>query len=150
MIIGICGGTGSGKTTIANRILESVSADEVVFIQQDLYYRDLKDMPLDYRNAANYAKSLNFPINYTIGNPGADTYKGYIGTVRSMEIFEGSGLPSTSVQLPNLPNYQIPSTALLKPDPFFRNDRVSLEPCIVVFGIVKAVVGATAFQPGER
>lgn len=54
MIIGICGGTGSGKTTIANRILESVSADEVVFIQQDLYYRNLKDMPLDYRNAANF------------------------------------------------------------------------------------------------
>ncbi|HYW70987.1 MAG TPA: uridine kinase [Pyrinomonadaceae bacterium] len=54
MIIGICGGTGSGKTTIANRILESVCADEVVFIQQDLYYRDLKDMPLDYRNAANF------------------------------------------------------------------------------------------------
>src|SRR3989454_8983211 len=54
MIIGICGGTGSGKTTIANRILQSVSADEVVFIQQDLYYRDLKDMPLDYRNVANF------------------------------------------------------------------------------------------------
>jgi uridine kinase len=54
MIIGICGGTGSGKTTVANRILESVRADEVVFIQQDLYYRNLKDMPLDYRNAANF------------------------------------------------------------------------------------------------
>src|SRR3954471_17804833 len=54
MIIGISGGTGSGKTTVANRILESVRADEVVFIQQDLYYRDLKDMPLDYRNAANF------------------------------------------------------------------------------------------------
>ena len=54
MIIGICGGTGSGKTTVANRILESVSADEVVFIQQDLYYRDLKDMPLDYRGVANF------------------------------------------------------------------------------------------------
>src|SRR5256714_15039243 len=54
MIIGICGGTGSGKTTVANRILETVSADEVVFIQQDLYYRNLKDLPLDYRNAANF------------------------------------------------------------------------------------------------
>jgi uridine kinase len=54
MIIGISGGTGSGKTTVANRILESVRADEIVFIQQDLYYRDLKDMPLDYRNAANF------------------------------------------------------------------------------------------------
>lgn len=54
MIIGISGGTGSGKTTVANRILESVRADEVVFIQQDLYYRNLKDMPLDYRNQANF------------------------------------------------------------------------------------------------
>jgi len=54
MIIGICGGTGSGKTTVANRILESVSACEVVFIQQDSYYRNLKDLPLDYRNIANF------------------------------------------------------------------------------------------------
>jgi uridine kinase len=54
MIIGICGGTGSGKTTVANRILESVSAGEVVFIQQDSYYRNLKDLPLDYRNVANF------------------------------------------------------------------------------------------------
>jgi uridine kinase len=54
MIIGICGGTGSGKTTVANRILESVSAREVAFIQQDSYYRNLKDLPLDYRNAVNF------------------------------------------------------------------------------------------------
>ena len=54
LIIGICGGTGSGKTTVANRILESVSADEVVFIQQDSYYRNINDLPLDYRNIANF------------------------------------------------------------------------------------------------
>ncbi|HEV2914591.1 MAG TPA: uridine kinase [Pyrinomonadaceae bacterium] len=54
MIIGICGGTGSGKTTVANRILESVNADDVVFIQQDSYYRNLKDLPLDYRQAVNF------------------------------------------------------------------------------------------------
>jgi uridine kinase len=54
MIIGISGGTGSGKTTVANRILESVSASEVVFIQQDSYYRNLQDLPLDYRNVANF------------------------------------------------------------------------------------------------
>src|SRR6266576_1978829 len=53
MIIGICGGTGSGKTTVANRILESVSANEVVFIQQDSYYRNLKDLPLDFQQIAN-------------------------------------------------------------------------------------------------
>ncbi|HLE63480.1 MAG TPA: uridine kinase [Pyrinomonadaceae bacterium] len=54
MIIGISGGTGSGKTTVANRILESVSASEVVFIQQDSYYRNLQDLPLDYRRLANF------------------------------------------------------------------------------------------------
>lgn len=54
MIIGICGGTGSGKTTVANKILEAVSASQVVFIQQDSYYRNLKDLPLDYRQVANF------------------------------------------------------------------------------------------------
>lgn len=54
MIIGICGGTGSGKTTVANRILESVSKDEVVFLQQDSYYRDLDQMPLDYHKKVNF------------------------------------------------------------------------------------------------
>ncbi|MGA9995868.1 MAG: uridine kinase [Pyrinomonadaceae bacterium] len=54
MIIGICGGTGSGKTTVANRILESVNANDVAFIQQDSYYRNLKDLPLDYRRAVNF------------------------------------------------------------------------------------------------
>ena len=54
MIIGICGGTGSGKTTVANRILESVSASQVVFIQQDSYYRNITEIPLDYRQVPNF------------------------------------------------------------------------------------------------
>lgn len=54
MIIGICGGTGSGKTTVANRILESVGASEVGFLQQDAYYRELDQMPLDYREKINF------------------------------------------------------------------------------------------------
>lgn len=54
MIIGICGGTGSGKTTVANSIVKSVSESDVIFIQQDSYYRDLKDMPLDDRQLANF------------------------------------------------------------------------------------------------
>lgn len=54
MIIGICGGTGSGKTTVANRILASVSAGEVVFLQQDSYYRDLDKLPLDFRQKVNF------------------------------------------------------------------------------------------------
>jgi len=54
LIIGICGGTGSGKTTVAKSILEAISPGDVVFIQQDSYYRNLKDLPLDYRNIANF------------------------------------------------------------------------------------------------
>ena len=54
MIIGICGGTGSGKTTIARKIIESVGRESVILIEQDSYYRNLADMPLDERHQANF------------------------------------------------------------------------------------------------
>ncbi len=54
MIIGICGGTGSGKTTIARAIVETVGAHNVVLIEQDSYYRNLADLPLDARHQANF------------------------------------------------------------------------------------------------
>jgi len=54
MIIGICGGTGSGKTTVARRILENVSDEQVAFLQQDSYYRNLGDMPLELRRQINF------------------------------------------------------------------------------------------------
>jgi len=54
MIIGICGGTGSGKTTVATRILETVSGEHVAFLQHDSYYRNLGDMPLELRHSINF------------------------------------------------------------------------------------------------
>jgi len=54
MIIGICGGTGSGKTTIARSIVEDIGAENVILLEQDSYYRNLIDMPLDERHLANF------------------------------------------------------------------------------------------------
>ena len=54
MIIGICGGTGSGKTTIARAIVDAVGRTNVVLVEQDSYYRNLADMPLDERHQANF------------------------------------------------------------------------------------------------
>ena len=47
MIIGISGGTGSGKTTVARRILEDVNVAEVIYLQQDSYYRNLGGSAVD-------------------------------------------------------------------------------------------------------
>ncbi|MEW6209543.1 MAG: uridine kinase [Acidobacteriota bacterium] len=54
MIIGISGGTGSGKTTVAQKIISSVGCDNVVYLQQDAYYRNLGDMPLELRHRVNF------------------------------------------------------------------------------------------------
>ena len=54
MIIGICGGTGSGKTTIARKIIEVVKRENVILLEQDSYYRNLEDMPLDARRQTNF------------------------------------------------------------------------------------------------
>lgn len=54
MIIGICGGTGSGKTTLARKIIETVGRKNVILVEQDSYYRNLADMPLDERRQANF------------------------------------------------------------------------------------------------
>lgn len=53
MIIGISGGTGSGKTTVAQRIIASIGAN-AVYLQQDSYYRNLGDMPRDLRRQVNF------------------------------------------------------------------------------------------------
>jgi uridine kinase len=45
IIIGVAGGTGSGKTTVANAILDRVGKDRIAVIAHDSYYRDVADMP---------------------------------------------------------------------------------------------------------
>lgn len=54
IIIGIAGGTGSGKTTVVRKIVESLPKDSVAVIPQDSYYNDQSDMPLEERKKTNF------------------------------------------------------------------------------------------------
>jgi uridine kinase len=53
-VLGIAGGTGSGKTTVAERLVAGLSNDRVVVIDHDAYYRDRSGMPLAERLLVNY------------------------------------------------------------------------------------------------
>jgi len=54
LIIGIAGGTGSGKTTVVKKLLERLPGNEVVILPQDSYYRDSSDKPLEERLEMNF------------------------------------------------------------------------------------------------
>jgi len=54
LIIGVAGGTASGKTTVVQAILDRVGRDRVAFIQHDSYYRDLSQLPLEERRKFNF------------------------------------------------------------------------------------------------
>ncbi len=54
VIIGVGGGSGSGKTTVVNRILEGIGEDNIVLIQHDSYYRDLSHLKLEERKKQNF------------------------------------------------------------------------------------------------
>jgi uridine kinase len=53
IIIGVAGGTASGKTTVSDAILERVGRDRIAYIQHDSYYRDLSYLPLEERRKLN-------------------------------------------------------------------------------------------------
>jgi len=54
IIIGIAGGTGSGKTTVVKRIIDSLPKDEVALIPQDSYYKDSSNVPVEERQNINF------------------------------------------------------------------------------------------------
>lgn len=54
LVIGIAGGTGSGKTTVVRKIIESLPKDEVAVMPQDSYYKDNAHIPLEVRLKMNY------------------------------------------------------------------------------------------------
>lgn len=62
LIIGIAGGTGSGKTTVVNKIIESLPKGEVAVLSQDAYYKDNSHLPMEERQEINFdhPNSLEF------------------------------------------------------------------------------------------
>ncbi len=64
LTIGIAGGTGSGKTTVAQTILGDVAEGSVAYIAHDAYYKDLVDLPQMQRESLNFdhPDSLDTPL----------------------------------------------------------------------------------------
>jgi len=64
LIVGIAGGTGSGKTTVVRKIMDQFPEGEVVMIPQDAYYRDNSQIPLAERQEINFdhPRSLEFSL----------------------------------------------------------------------------------------
>ena len=54
LVIGIAGGSGSGKTTVAQSILQRVGPDRIAFLQHDSYYKDLSGLPPAQRAEVNF------------------------------------------------------------------------------------------------
>lgn len=54
VIIGIAGGTGSGKTTVARAIYDRVGRDRIEWISHDSYYRDFGNLPIEELHAVNW------------------------------------------------------------------------------------------------
>lgn len=60
LIIGIAGGTGSGKTTVARSVIDRLGSDKVTFISQDNYYKDHSHISLTERESINYDHPFAF------------------------------------------------------------------------------------------
>ncbi|NUO62479.1 MAG: uridine kinase [Gemmatimonadaceae bacterium] len=54
LIVGIAGGSGSGKSTVARRIAASLAAPDVAFIDMDAYYRNFAHLPMEERRRVNW------------------------------------------------------------------------------------------------
>jgi uridine kinase len=66
LVIGICGGTGSGKTTVVNKILGILPDNHVVILSQDSYYKDNSNLSIDERKTINFdhPDSIEFDLLY--------------------------------------------------------------------------------------
>lgn len=99
IIIGIAGGTGSGKTTVVRNIIENLSRDQVSVIPQDSYYNDSSHMPLEERRRINF------------DHPNAIEWSLLTEHLRALK----AGKPIEQPQYSYITCTRLPETVLVKP-----------------------------------
>lgn len=64
LVIGIAGGTGSGKTTVVNKIINALPPGEVAVLPQDSYYKDSSHIPMAERSKINFDEpaAIEWPL----------------------------------------------------------------------------------------
>jgi uridine kinase len=60
LIIGIAGGSGSGKSTVARNVAQAIAAESVAFIDMDAYYNNYAHLPMEERRAINWDHPASF------------------------------------------------------------------------------------------
>ena len=68
LIIGIAGGTGSGKTTVAKKIAQALPQASVAFLDMDGYYRNFAHLPMDERRAINWDHPEAFDLDLFVSH----------------------------------------------------------------------------------
>lgn len=67
LVIGIAGGSGSGKSTVARKVAESLGTASVAFIDMDAYYRNYSHLPLEERRQINWDHPEAFDVDLLVG-----------------------------------------------------------------------------------
>ena len=68
LVIGITGGTGSGKSTVAKKILDVVGKKNVAVLEQDCYYKDQSSLVMEDRIKTNYDHPLAFDTDLLVSH----------------------------------------------------------------------------------
>src|ERR1700752_2997606 len=68
IVIGVAGGSGSGKTTVVRQIVESLGPEQVIVLEHDRYYRPRDDLRLEERAALNYDHPDSLDTDLLVGH----------------------------------------------------------------------------------
>ena len=68
LIIGIAGGSGSGKSTVARKVAEALSQSSVAFLDMDAYYRNFAHLPMEERKRVNWDHPESFDIELLVSH----------------------------------------------------------------------------------